>query len=149
MWTELTETPENLERMLWREHYVLLPTSFKVWSILDLPVAPGKPNPAGAVIYHVTYSRLVERPGANGAAESEEERSQYYGTVSAETVNSKSCGKDSLARGAILEIRECYVGGASNGVETGVVHRSSAPILNYRFEYGPHEQAVSAKGAPG
>lgn len=100
------------------------------------------------MVYHVTYSRLVERPDANGSGESEKEKSRYYGTVTAGPIKGESCGRNSLARGAILEIRKCYVGGSSNGVETGEVHRSSAPILNYRFEYGPmsNEQAAGEKG---
>ena len=136
VWTELA-ADENDKGMLCREHYVLRPTSFKVWSILELPTSPGQPNPTGAAVYHVTFLRLVEKPGDTAAEESEEERSRYYGTVSVLARGGKSCSKNSLARGAILEIRKCYVGGASNGVETGEIHRSSAPILNYRFEYGP------------
>jgi hypothetical protein len=70
IWTELTEASENDNRVLWREHYVLRLTAFKVWSILELPVSPGRPNPTGAMVYHVTYSRLVESPGGSGSGES-------------------------------------------------------------------------------
>jgi len=148
VWTELVEAGEKDNRVLYREHYILQHTPFKVWSILELPASPGKPNPTGAMVYHVTYSRLVDHPDTNRSGESENERSRYYGTVSVVPIDGKSCGKDSVARGAILEIRKCYVGGSSNGIETGEVHRSSAPILKYRFEYGPEagERASDKKG---
>jgi len=139
-WTEVTEAGEKDGRLLYREHYVLRPTSFKVWSILELPVSPGQPNPTGAVVYHVTWSQLIENPAGTESGESENERSRFYGTVSVLSVDGSICGKNSLARGGILEIRKCYVGGASNGVETGEVQHSSGPILNYRFEYGPDDE---------
>jgi hypothetical protein len=51
----------------------------------------------------------------------------------------KSRRANSLARGGILEIDKCYVGGSSNGVLSGETHRSPGPILNYQFCYPPTE----------
>ncbi len=134
MWTEPLDIQEEGSRVLSREHYVLQPTSFKVWSILELPISQGKSNPTGASVYHVSYTRLVELPGAGDPRV--REKSRYYGTIWTVSGDGKTHGRDVLVRGATLEIRKCYVGGSTNGVETGEVHHSRAPILNYRFEYG-------------
>lgn len=133
IWTAPAEIRQNGNSLVLRERYFLQLTAFKVWSVLDLPAAAGRPGEGGATVYHVTHSRLLEP--AEGSPAGEESVTRFYGTVNAVTVSGRACGKNALARGAILKINKCYVGGASNGVETGDIHRSAAPILNYRFEY--------------
>jgi hypothetical protein len=70
-----------------------------------------------------------------GAEAQELTEQMFYGTIRTIDSRSKGCRRNYIARGGILEMHKCYVGGASNGVETGEVHRSNAPLLNYRFEY--------------
>jgi hypothetical protein len=133
----LTEAvPTDNPKVLRRERYVLLKTPFKVWSVLDLPVNPDADNPAGAGVYHVTWYEIREKPGQVPPVEMEKGR--FYGTVAAGAGGAAK--KNYIARGSVLQIYKSYVGGASNGVETGEVHLSSAPILNYRFEYAPEER---------
>jgi hypothetical protein len=67
---------------------------------------------------------------------------RFYGTIAALEPGSNRLIREEIGRGAILGIRKCSVGGASNGVETGEIHRSAAPILNYRFEYAAVEKRV-------
>ena len=143
IWTEPVESVDQGAPVVSRERYLLQLTSFKVWSVLDLPVSPGKENAEGSDVYHVTCWRETEVRPEDGRVETGSEATRYYGTVAVVSAQGERCGKNSLARGAFLEIRKCYVGGASNGIETGEVHRSAAPILNYRFEYS----AEVARGA--
>jgi hypothetical protein len=137
IWTEPAEVDRGATHLLLRDHYLLQTTPFKVWSMLNLPLAPGAAGLEGATVYHVTHRRIEESLRGNNPEVREEGKSRFYGTISAIAPTGKPCGKNSLARGAHLEIRKCYVGGASNGVETGEVERSASPILNYRFEYSP------------
>jgi hypothetical protein len=123
-----------------REQYLLQKTAFKVWSVLDLPVVPEKDNPGGATVYYVTWSEIRETPGQ--ASRSEKEKGRFYGTIAATVPAEMVPRKNFIARGTVLQIRKCYVGGASNGVETGEIHKSAAPVLNYRFEY-PAEEGIT------
>lgn len=111
-----------------RDKYTLQPTRFKLWSVLDLGAPSNKP--AGTPIYYIAHLRLVDR-GEEGEEEVLLER--FYGTVS--TAGAAGTGRHAncLARGGILEIDKCYVGGASNGVLSGETHRSPEPILNYQI----------------
>lgn len=111
-----------------REQYTLQPTRFKLWSVLDLGAPSSKP--AGTPIYHVTHLRLVDR-GEEGEEEVLSER--FYGIVSTVGVEGTGRRTNCLARGGILEIDKCYVGGTSNGVLSGETHRSPGPILNYQI----------------
>lgn len=129
IWTERYRTGDADGReQIARDKYTLQPTRFKLWSVLDLG-APSS-RPAGTPIYHIAHFRLVDRGG-----ESEEEvlLGRFYGTVS--TAGTEGTGRrtNCLARGGILEIDKCYVGGASNGVLSGETHRSPKPILNYQI----------------
>jgi hypothetical protein len=129
----LTEAMEMQDQKgLRRERYLLQRTPFKVWSVLDLPANPGIENPEGAAVYHVTWSEILEIPGET--APREIEKARFYGTLGTAAPGA-TIKKNLIARGWILHINKCYVGGAANGVETGDQHRSAAPILNYRFEY--------------
>jgi hypothetical protein len=130
--TERFETDVDGSTRMAGDEYRLQSTPFKVWSVLDLSGEPGRPKREGAVIYHITHRRLVDATGEEPEAISEE---LFYGTVRTLNPASKACRRNYIARGGIIEMHKCYVGGASNGVETGEIHRSDAPLLNYRFEY--------------
>jgi hypothetical protein len=142
----LTEALQLVDRKgLRRGRYLLQKTAFKVWSVLDLPVTPGKDHPGGATVYYVTWSEIEEIPGQTPASETEKGR--FYGTIAASVPGEATVRKNFIARGAVLQIHKCYVGGASNGVETGEIHKSDAPVLNYRLEY--HSEQESKTGGEG
>jgi hypothetical protein len=132
LWTERFEVEESGARHYAHDRYYLKPTPFKVWSVLELGLqsAPGKSRFGGAEIYHVTHARLLEENH-----EEEHLKDRFYGIVTVVDAAGKSCATNSIARGGILEIKKCYVGGSSNGVESGEVHRSLGRILNYRIDY--------------
>ncbi len=139
LWTESFEVEVWGAKRFVYDHYYLQPTPFKVWSVLDLSYqsAPGRPGPEGAAIYHVTHIRALEQ-GEDEAAQAEEYlQDRFYGVVTAVDDTGRCCGPNSIARGGTLEIKKCYVGGTSNGVESGEVHRSIGRILNYRIEITP------------
>jgi hypothetical protein len=139
LWTERFEVELWGARRFVHDRYYLQPTPFKVWSVLDLsyqPV-PGRAGPEGAAIYHVTHIRALEQ-GEDEPAQAEEYlQDRFYGIVTVVDENGRCCGPNAIARGGILEIKKCYVGGTSNGVESGEVHRSIGRILNYRIEIAP------------
>ncbi len=112
-----------------QDRYVFQPTAFKVWSVLELQSEPGRPNPEGNAIYHVTLLRGSPDPSVGVAEERVLER--FYGTVRCVQPEEGRPHKNQIAVGAFLEIPRCYVGGASNGIESGEVHRSRAPVLNF------------------
>ncbi len=129
IWTERyrMHDAEGREQIV-RDKYALQPTRFKLWSVLELGASEGRPT--GTPIYHVAHTRLVDR-GAQGEEATLLER--FYGTVS--TAGTEGTGRhvNCLARGGVLEIDKCYVGGTSNGVLSGETHRSPSPILNYQI----------------
>jgi hypothetical protein len=129
MRTEVFQVDEGDAKIAVWDEYRLQPTSFKVWNVLDLQTQPGSGNPQGTTIYHVT--RLRTRQGHDTREELAE---RFYGTLRAVDLVARSQRKDQLARGALVEIARCYVGGASNGIETGEVHRSGAPVQEFHFE---------------
>jgi hypothetical protein len=137
LWTERFELDADGTRGFGHDRYYLQPTLFKVWSVLDLDLrsAPGKSTPEGAAIFHVTHIRALERTDAAPAEEYLQDR--FYGIVTVVDAAGRSCGINAIARGGLLEIRKCYVGGTSNGVESGEVHRAIGRILNYRIEFAP------------
>jgi hypothetical protein len=137
IWTERFELEVQESRFFAHDRYSLQPTLFRVWSILDLPpgCASKGTNPAGAAVYHVTHSRTLEAAEADSGVQEDRMLDRFYGLVTAVDPDGSVCASGSVARGGILEIRKCYVGGASNGIESGEIHRSWAPILNYRIEY--------------
>ena len=139
LWTERFEVVAAGTRRLVQDRYYLQPTPFKVWSVLDLSYrgAPGERRPQGAAIYHVTHSRLQENAEQDQAHEEELLQDRFYGIVTVTDASGNSCGTNAIARGGILAIRKCYVGGTSNGVESGEVHRSIRRILNYRIDIAP------------
>ncbi len=132
LWTERFAIDEKGTQRDAHDRYYLQPTPFKVWSVLDLNLhgAPGETGPEGAAIYHVTHVRVIE-----DNHEEEQLQDRFYGVVSGVDATGKSCGSNCIARGAILVIKRCFVGGSTNGVESGEMHRSQAPILNYRIDY--------------
>ena len=113
--------------------YVLEPTPFKVWSVLERPSAAGAEETGGSTIYHVTCVRYFD-PAAPGGEEEEQLIDRFYGTVAIRDVEGNRHARNRVARGGILELAKCLVGGSVNGIETGESHRSAAPILNFRFE---------------
>ncbi len=133
LWTERFEVDDAGSLRYAHDRYYLQPTPFKVWNVLDLDfhAAPRKPGLEGAAIHHVTHWRLLE-----DNPDGEQMQDRFYGVVTVVDSSGKSCGNNCIARRGILEIKRCYVGGSSNGVESGEVHRSLAPILNYRIDYG-------------
>lgn len=129
LWTERFEVEEEGVRHHAHDRYYLQPTPFKVWSVLELNVQNAS-GQSGAAIYYVTHMRVL---GKNSEEAHLKER--FYGVVTIVDAAGKSCPSNSLARGGTLEIKKCYVGGSTNGVESGEVHRSLGRVLNYRIEY--------------
>ncbi len=135
LWTEAFQVQEADGAHTCHDTYVLQVTPFKAWSVLELPSEPGRSGPEGSTIFHVTHMRARDAAASEGAVDSVIER--YYGTISLVGPSGESCGRNRLARGGVLQVAECLVGGSANGIETGNVQRSAAPILNFRFEYSP------------
>jgi hypothetical protein len=135
IWTERLQIEEAGAQIVVRDKYILQPTPFKVWNIMDLATAQGEPSHSGASIFHASHFRLYERGADQESAEEAILQDRFYGTITAIDTHGKSRGAGYIARGGILEIRKCRVGGANNGVETGEVHHSIGKILNFRFEY--------------
>jgi hypothetical protein len=131
LWTEQFKIDDGASDLAVQDKYVLRVTPFKVWSVLE---ADGE-RVLGAVIYHVTHVRYAETAGGEGYPDEGKLQDRFYGVVSSQISGESGSRRNQIARGGILEFRKCLVGGAANGVETGEVHRSLAPILNYRFEY--------------
>ena len=122
------EAPDGPQTV--HDTYVLQVTPFKAWSVMDLPSDPGDGRTTeGSDIYHIAHSRT--RDGAETVLD------RCYATIDLIDAHGKSCGRNRLARGGVLRVRECLVGGAANGIETGNVRLSAAPVLNFRFEYSP------------
>ena len=147
LWTGRFQIEEEDGLRTAHDTYVLQVTAFKAWSVLELPTEPDQPGAEGSTIYHVTHFRARDGIEPHTAEESVLDR--YYGTIALIGPNGKSCGRNRLARGGVLQLAECLVGGTSNGIETGKIRHSAAPILNFRFEYGPagvqsHEESARA-----
>lgn len=132
LWTERFALEEKGARFYAHDRYYLQATPFRVWSVLDLNAqgVPRESGPGGTGIYHVTHSRVLENHN-----EEEHIQDRFYGVVSVLDAAGRSCGTNCIARGGILEIKKCLVGGSSNGIESGEVHRSRSLILNYRIDY--------------
>ena len=137
VWTERFTIEDNGRPVTAHDKYVFLATPFTVWNVLDLSEAEYRRSNKGAAVYHATHVRILETESSGGTQEEQRVLARFYGTVRALETNGKRSAKNSLARGATLEINKCRVGGATNGVETGERHISFRPILNYRFEYTP------------
>jgi len=135
--TERYQVEESGNAWTLHDRYLLQATPFKAWSVLELPETSNVSGEGGSDIYHVTHSQFRDAAEPESAPGEECVLDRFYGTVTALGADGKSCGSNTLARGATLEIAKCLVGGASNGVETGELHRSAAPILNFRFELEP------------
>jgi hypothetical protein len=136
LWTERFEVEEPGARFFVHDRYDLQPTSFKIWSILDLPSAglSGSSGPEGSTIYHVTRTRIADEADGISLKLEPPLHERFYGVVAVFDPSGRFCARGAIARGGTLEIKKCYVGGSSNGVESGEIHRSAAPILNYRIE---------------
>jgi len=139
LWTGQFEVEKDGGRRIARDRYILQGTSFRVWSVLDLPAAGEsvQPGSAGSAIYHITQMRRYDEGDGEGTAGEERLVERFYGIVTVADDAGRTCGSGAIARGGFLEIRKCYVGGASNGVESGEVHRSLGRLLNYRIEIAP------------
>jgi len=137
LWTERFEAEDMESRSFMHDRYVLQPTPFRVWSILDLPAAEEsrKPEAEGSAVFHVTRTRIKDEADGNATQPAPPQPERFYGLVGILDPSGRVSTGNSIARGGILEIRKCYVGGASNGVESGEIHHSAAPILNYRIFY--------------
>ncbi len=135
IWTERFKSGIEGRPYIAHDEYLLQSTPFRVWNVLDLTSSAARTRQDGSPIYHATVVRNLEPEGSDALTESPKTLERFYGTVSILDPAGKSPGLNYLARGAILEMRKCLVGGASNGIETGDVHRSAGRILNYRFEY--------------
>jgi hypothetical protein len=134
LWTELFAIEEGGKTLSAHDEYLLEPTHFKVWSVLELPTSGSALRGEGATVFHVSVIRYVITGGAEQSKKREVWKDKFYGII----VSSGPGGPPNrLARGASLTISKCYVGGAANGVESGELHRSMGRILNYRFEYAP------------
>jgi hypothetical protein len=143
VWTERFKIEGGRQHQFAHDQYYCEATPFKVWSVLDLTDAAKRPQD-GASVYHVTQVRAFESWENGGWKEEERVMDRFYGTIGTVGNDGKSCGRNMIARGGILEIRKCLVGGASNGVETGEKHRSEGKILNYRWDLTPKPETVRA-----
>ncbi len=99
-------------------------------------------------IYHVTHRRCLDSD-VSGLCGDESVLQRFYATVAVQDVDGTQHGRNRIARGGILVLSKCLVGGADNGIETGEVHRSAAPILNFRFEADPAEVVRSPRSEMG
>jgi len=131
LWTEQFSVEEGVNTLAVQDKYVLRVTPFKVWSVLD--AEGGKP--VGTVIYHVTHVRYAETSGGEGYPEEGKLQDRFYAVVGTLIPGESGSRRNHVARGGTLAFRKCLVGGAANGIETGEVYHSLAPVLNYRFEY--------------
>ncbi len=120
-------SPLVYEKSVAHDEYLLQVTPFKVWSFLNLQ--------EGIPVYHATVIRHLEPANGENMREQAQIQDRFYGILSATGGPGESPGPNLLARGGFLELRKCSVGGTSNAVETGDVHRSAGLVLNYRFEY--------------
>ncbi len=139
LWTERFEAAEAGASRYAHDVYLLRPTPFKVWSVLEL-VPQGersRPGAGGTSIFHVTRTRLSDEISEEMSGQEIEPQERFYGVVTVVDDAGRSCGNNTIARGGYLEIRKCYVGGASNGVESGETHRSKGRVLNYRLDFAP------------
>lgn len=141
IWTERFDVEEKGQRQFAHDRYFLEATPFRVWSVLELADSAQRPN-GGTPVYHITRVRAFERWEGGEWKEEERVLDRCYGTVTAIGNDGKPCGKNMIARGAILEVRKCLVGGASNGVETGDKHRSQGKILNFRWDMESKSKAL-------
>jgi hypothetical protein len=135
IWTEQFHERKDRADLAIQDKYVLQVTPFKVWSVLELGDTIASEKLKGATVYHVAWLRYAGAAPGEGYPDEGRLQDRFYGTVATLNLTGKRSPKDHFARGGILEIRKCLVGGASNGVETGEVHHAAAPVLNYRFEY--------------
>ena len=135
LWTELFPIAEDGKKFSAHDEYLLQPTSFKVWSVLELPSAGSALRGEGATVFHVSVSRYVISGGAERPRKREVWNDKFYGIIVSS--DPEGMAPNGIARGASLTISKCYVGGTANGVESGELHRSMGRILNYRFEYAP------------
>ncbi len=135
LWTEAFQVKEEGAVYACHDTYVLQVTPFRAWSVLELPSEAGRSGAEGLTVFHVTHLRGCDVIDTQAPVERVLDR--YYGTIALIDPNGEPCGRNCLARGGVLQVAECLVGGSANGVETGNVRRSAAPILNFRFEYAP------------
>ncbi len=131
VWTGQPPGPEMESGPETHDRYVLRPTSFKVWNILDIRSSGlGGSLGEGTPIFHVTHWQS----GGETAKEEEKIIERFYGTVACMNSRGEISPKNHIARGATLVIRKCLVGGATNGIESGEVHTSTAPIFDYALD---------------
>ncbi len=135
LWTEQFRAGSDPDAHPVQDKYVLRATPFKVWSVLGRVDSSPEGRAGGSAVYHVTHVRYAESTGGQGYPDEGRLQDRFYGTPAVLSADGKRSPSGHIARGGILEIRKCLVGGGNNGVETGEVHQSAAPILNYRFEY--------------
>jgi len=134
IWTErFQEGGGSPAGIVTRDKYVLQPTRFRLWSVLDLGAHGSRPT--STPIYYVSLFRLSDRPGETAPVEEETLIERFYGTVLIRDSAGKVRRSNCLARGGFLELDKCYVGGTSNGVLAGETHVSLGPVLNYQFRY--------------
>ena len=141
LWTQRFQQAQQGSDCTAHDTYVLEATPFKLWSVLQLHAGS-----EGSAIYHITHRRCLD-PVASGLCGEEQILQRFYATVAVQDMDGKQHGRNLIARGGILVLSKCLVGGAENGIETGEVHRSEAPILNFRFEAVPDGDARSSQGA--
>jgi hypothetical protein len=138
LWTERFEIEGDAGGCVAHDEYLLQSTPFKLWNVLDLNTASQERE--GSPIYHATIVRFMESKDSGIQSEPAKTLERLYGTVAVFNAAGRSPGKDFIARGGILELQKCLVGGAQNGIETGEIHRSAGRILNYRFEYSSADE---------
>ncbi|NWG12122.1 MAG: hypothetical protein HXY20_01155 [Acidobacteria bacterium] len=135
LWTQRFRHSEQGTDYSARDTYILETTPFKLWSVLELPDRSG-----GSTIYHITLRRSLD-PVEPALPGKEVTLDRFYAAVAVEDPDGRQRAQNVVARGGILILSKCLVGGAANGIETGEVHRSAAPILNFRFESFPGADA--------
>ncbi len=134
LWTERFSQVSNGQGFTLHMEYLLQPTSFRLWNVLNPPESSQESladAEQGIPIYHVSVAPHVE--DATPQVDFPVKEEKFYGTVAMLDDSGRPFRSNHVARGRCLQIRKCLVGGAKNGVETGEIHVSSSPVLNYRF----------------
>ncbi|MFH1574739.1 MAG: hypothetical protein ABIG68_12200, partial [Acidobacteriota bacterium] len=110
-YTERFQSREDGREQVVRDKYLIQPTRFKLWSVLELGTAAASTKAIGSPIYHIAHLRIAEAE-TEVAEESSRLLERYYGTITAGVPGGGKCPGNSLARGAFLLSDKCYVGGS-------------------------------------
>jgi len=95
-------------------------TPFKVWSLIGGAMEADSAGGAQTRVYHVQIRSLQQ--------DSDSEEESLYATIHGVAQDGKLTRSGQASLGCAVELRECRVGGAVNGVETGRRIRSGGRL---------------------